>query len=159
LHKGTRNVGSGNTPWRKNDVRAHDGAALIEYKRTDKQSITIKLTDIEDLRRNALLEGREALFGIEIGGRDYLVVEAADYERQVQELQELQELRRLPTDHPIPRSIAGVTSLGVGQVPHPQGRPVLPGHGTAEQEGATGGPRPVHRPRRPRSVPDPGSLS
>lgn len=84
LHGGTRNAASGALPVRKNDVRVQH-EYLIEYKRTDKQSITIKLSDLEDVRRNALLEGRSALFGIEIGGRDYILAEAHIYEARMEE--------------------------------------------------------------------------
>ena len=80
LHGGRRNAGSGNTPWRKNDVRV-DRDYLIEYKRTDNKSISIKLEDLETLRTNALLEGREPLLGIEIGGRDWTLVESTEFER------------------------------------------------------------------------------
>ena len=80
LHGGTRNAGSGNQPLRKNDVRVGRDY-LIEYKTTmGKKQITIKLSDLEDVRRNAILEGREALFGIELGGRDYIICEAHIFE-------------------------------------------------------------------------------
>lgn len=113
LHGGSRNAGSGNTPWRKSDVRV-DRDYLIEYKRTDKKSITIKLEDLETNRTNALLEGRQPLFGIEIGGRDWVMVEAAEFERI--------------------RSGCARTGLVAGQVPGSRPGVVLPGDGTVEQE-------------------------
>jgi hypothetical protein len=79
LHGGERNAVSGALPFRKNDVRTP--TELVEYKRTDKKSITIKLADLEDVRTNAILSGRTALFGIEIGGRDYILAEAHVFEQ------------------------------------------------------------------------------
>lgn len=152
LHSGSQNVGSGNTPWRKNDVRGHDGASLIEYKRTSGKSITIKLADLEDVRKNALLEGRDALFGIEIGGRDYLLVEASDYEQQL----------RLISEHQYcgSKSVGdSATQLGDGEVPYPEGQPVLSRNGAGEQETAAGGQERLQGTRRIRRVPAAGGLS
>jgi len=80
LHTGRRNAGSGNHWQRKNDMRTDDGKELFEYKRTDGKSITIKATDLATLRRNALLEGRDPRFGIELDGHDYVLLPAGDYE-------------------------------------------------------------------------------
>lgn len=83
----------------------------IEYKRTDAQQITLKLDDIEANRRNALLRGEGPLFGIEIGGRDYLLVEAETYAEMKEQLR------------------AYATQLGEGEVLSAVQRPVLPGAG------------------------------
>lgn len=83
LHGGSRNAGSGNTPWRKNDVRL-DGGFLIEYKTTtgrNQSQITIRAKDTEDVWRNAILDGRDPAFGIEVGGRDWVMVPADVFER------------------------------------------------------------------------------
>ena len=80
LHGGSRNAGSGNTPWRKNDVRV-DNSYLIEYKRTDRKSITLHLLDLEELRTNALLESRTPVMGIEIGSRDWTLIPTDEFER------------------------------------------------------------------------------
>ena len=149
MHDGSLNVGSGNTPWRKNDVRAHGGRTLIEYKRTDRKSITIKLADIEDLRRNALLEGRDTLFGFEIGGRDYVIVEAADYEQQL----------RLIEDYRVRESPGAGARLGTGQVPPAGRRPVLSRAGTSEQGVADSSEGRVPGKRRVTRMPRPGGLS
>lgn len=76
-HGGRVQPGSGGGPRHKADVRT--ATHSIEYKRTDKKSIIIKLEDLEKVRMEALLEGRKPLFGIEIGGRGYLLVPEEDY--------------------------------------------------------------------------------
>lgn len=75
---GTVNPGSGSGWRRPQDVRA-DGL-LIENKRTGKKGITIKATDWEQLRRNALSTGRIPLMGIELDGVDYVMVRQSDWE-------------------------------------------------------------------------------
>lgn len=89
---------------------------LIEYKRTDKKSITIKLEDLEGNRTNALLEGRNPLFGIEIGGRDWVMVEADEFERI--------------------RSRCAGAELDAGALPGARPGVVLPDAGESEQEAA-----------------------
>lgn len=74
---GTLNAGSGNGN-RKNDVRQR-GEVLWEMKRTDAKTITIKATDLRDLRKNAALEGRLPVMHIELGGRRYVVIEEDDF--------------------------------------------------------------------------------
>jgi hypothetical protein len=69
--------GSGSGRFRKNDGRTDN--ELIEFKRTDKRSITIKAADLENLIRNALAEGRWPVFGLEVGGRNYVILEESDY--------------------------------------------------------------------------------
>lgn len=75
--------GSGSGVFRKNDGRTKN--ELIEFKRTDKRSITIKADDLENLITNALAEGRWPVFGIEVGGRNYVILEEADYHELVWE--------------------------------------------------------------------------
>lgn len=58
---------------RKHDVRSP--GVLWEMKRTGKKQITIKATDIESVRREAILEGRIPLLGFELNGRNYVIVE------------------------------------------------------------------------------------
>jgi len=48
-------------------------------KRTGKKSITIKLDDLESVRKEAILEGRTALLGFELGGRNYVIVEENEW--------------------------------------------------------------------------------
>jgi hypothetical protein len=120
------------------------GDSRIEYKRTDRQQITLKLDDIEANRRNALLRGEGPLFGIEIGGRDYLLVEADHYE-------DLKEQLR-----------AYAAQLGEGEVLPAVQRPVLPRAGSRYARAAQ--PREAGVQRQPRyrsgpAVPDPGGVS
>ena len=77
-HDGQLSSGSGNGWLRKNDVRT-DGI-LWEMKRTDRKSITLKDTDLEELRKNALLEGRMPAMHVEIGKRRYVVLTENDFE-------------------------------------------------------------------------------
>lgn len=77
---GTRNPGSGNGWSKKNDVRTE--TELIEYKcraREDAKSISIKVTDLRDVEKNSLLEGRRPLLGFDLGGRDYVILTVEDY--------------------------------------------------------------------------------
>lgn len=137
LHGGRQNAGSGNTPWRKNDVRV-DRDYLIEYKRTDKKSITIKLEDLETLRTNALLEGRQPLLGIEIGGRDWGMVEA----------DELQRLRDVEAEFERIRSRCAGAELGASAVSGSRPGTVLSAAGESEQEAASGSEGRLSRDRR-----------
>lgn len=139
LHGGRQNAGSGNTPWRKNDVRVDD-EFLIEYKRTDNNSIRIQGSDLEELRTNALLEGRTPLMGIELLGRDWTLIETAEFERR--------------------RSSGGTGSgLVAGQVPRRRPGDDVPPAGSGEQEDPQRRQSHLSRARRPRCVPDPGGVS
>jgi hypothetical protein len=59
---GSVNSGSGNGP-RKNDVRSDEWS--VEYKTTTAKSYSLKLADLEVAERQAILEHRSALFGID----------------------------------------------------------------------------------------------
>lgn len=94
LYGGRRQPGSGNGPVRKGDVKAP--SVLIENKRTDGASISIKATDLDKIRRQALSRGLVPLLGIEIGGRDYVLREAQDDRERDERIDELEaELARL----------------------------------------------------------------
>lgn len=69
--------GSGNGWVKKNDVRT--AGVLWEMKRTGKTQITIKLVDLEQLRKEACLEGRMPVFHIEIGKRRAVILLEDDY--------------------------------------------------------------------------------
>jgi len=75
---GALNGGSGSGWRRQNDVRSE--GKLHEAKRTDKKSIIIKLEDLEKVRRNALLEGTDPVFHIEIGNRRWVCIPEEDYD-------------------------------------------------------------------------------
>lgn len=64
---GKVNAGSGNSTGHKNDVRTpRDGTALsIEFKTTRAKSYSLKREDLLRAEREALLDGRSALFGVE----------------------------------------------------------------------------------------------
>lgn len=78
---GSTNAGSGNGWKRKADVRAggRDGV-LIEMKRTDKKQITLKLDDLEKVRREAYEDGRTPVMHIEIGKRRWVLIPEEDWE-------------------------------------------------------------------------------
>jgi hypothetical protein len=75
VYGGTVNAGSGNQN-RKNDVRCGD--ISIEFKRTDKLSYSLKREELRIAHKNAMLEGREMVFGVEIVNERYVVV-SEDY--------------------------------------------------------------------------------
>jgi Holliday junction resolvase len=77
---GSTNAGSGNGWKRKGDVRAggREGV-LIEMKRTDKKQITLKLDDLEKIRREAYAEGRSPVMHIEIGKRRWVLIPEEDW--------------------------------------------------------------------------------
>lgn len=84
LHGGKRRPGSG-APWSaKGDVRTDD--TLLEYKRTNGSRITITAVMLSKIRTEALSEGRRPLLGFEVAGRDYIIMEASDYEADQEEL-------------------------------------------------------------------------
>jgi hypothetical protein len=71
-----QSLGSGNGWRRKNDVREDE--YLWEMKRTDKRSISLKLDDLEGLRKNAWKDGRTPVFHVEIQDKRYIVLEEVD---------------------------------------------------------------------------------
>lgn len=75
--QGTVNAGSGNTWIRKNDVRSAEVSA--EFKYTSKKQYTLKLADLLLAEKYALLDGREALFGLEMGEREWAIIPMDDY--------------------------------------------------------------------------------
>lgn len=72
-YRGSRSVASGALWFAKNDVRTEH--LLIEAKRTDNVSqITLKADDLEELDRNAAVEGRAAMLIFDLNGREYCVL-------------------------------------------------------------------------------------
>lgn len=101
---GTRHAGSGNGS-RKADGRVNSGKwsdpehQLVEFKRTDKRQITIKADDLEKVFREALATGRTPVFGVQLGGRNYVLESEGDYREKldlIRELREQVEVRREP---------------------------------------------------------------
>lgn len=82
---GRRHTGSGAAWSRKADGSVNGAAwsdlnhAMVETKRTDKKSYSIKSAELEKLFDEAAMEGRVPLFGIELNGRDYILMETVDY--------------------------------------------------------------------------------
>lgn len=79
-HGGRRTPGSGNTPWRKGDVRGKIREFSFEYKRTDKQQIVIKASVWREQFTQATLDSRTPALGIEVGGYDLVLLSADDFE-------------------------------------------------------------------------------
>jgi hypothetical protein len=83
-HGGVRQPGSGNTWSRKGDVtvpRSSDDGPdyLFEHKYTDKQSYSLKATDLENHEEHAVMEGRVGVFVIELNGRNWYVLSEVDF--------------------------------------------------------------------------------
>jgi hypothetical protein len=69
---GKTTIGSGNGWTQKNDVRTK--TISMELKFTDKKSFSLKLEDLLIAERHALLDGRESLFGVRMGSRDWWIL-------------------------------------------------------------------------------------
>lgn len=74
---GQTTPGSGNTWARKNDVRSPDKS--FEMKYTGKKQYTLKASELEEGERHALIDGRDFVFGIEMNGRNWIVLSEDDY--------------------------------------------------------------------------------
>lgn len=75
---GRRAPGSGNGTWVKNDVRTDD--VSWELKTTSKSQYILKHDDLIKAEKHALIDGREMRFGIEMCGRDWVVMSKEDYD-------------------------------------------------------------------------------
>jgi hypothetical protein len=75
---GRRTPGSGNQWARKNDVRTETHS--FELKTTGKGQYTLKAKELEEGERNALLDGRDFVFGIEMNGRNWIVLAEEDFD-------------------------------------------------------------------------------
>ena len=69
---GRRTTGSGNGWVQKNDVRTPTHSMELKY--TDKKSFSLKLADLLLAEQYAILDGREMLFGISMGGQVYWIL-------------------------------------------------------------------------------------
>lgn len=69
---GKVNPGSGNGWVHKNDVR--NNAYSFECKTTEKNQFTLRLSDLINAEKHAVLSGREMVFVVEIGGRNWMVI-------------------------------------------------------------------------------------
>jgi hypothetical protein len=70
--------GSGSGWKRRQDVRSVK--FLWEMKRTDnKKSISLKMDDLSQLRKNALMDGRVGVMHVEIGDKRFIVLSEDDF--------------------------------------------------------------------------------
>jgi hypothetical protein len=77
-YKGSRNAGSGAGWMRKNDVRTDK--LLIENKFTDNvKGYSVKVKDMNELRKQALMEDRIPVLQIEIGGVRFITMYEDDF--------------------------------------------------------------------------------
>lgn len=74
---GTVNAGSGNGWMRKNDVRTPTYS--VEYKTTAAKQFTLKNTELIQAERHAILDGRRMAFGVEMCGRNWMVISEEDF--------------------------------------------------------------------------------
>lgn len=75
---GRRTPGSGNGWALKNDVRT--ATHSFELKTTGKGQYTLKAKELEEGERHALLDGRDFVFGVEMNGRNWIVLSEEDFE-------------------------------------------------------------------------------
>lgn len=71
-YDGKVSPGSGNGWIHKNDVR--NDTFSFEAKTTEKRQYILKLDDLKLAEQHALLSGREMVFAIEMGGRNWMVL-------------------------------------------------------------------------------------
>lgn len=76
-YRGSRSIGSGAGPTRKNDVRNAD--LLIENKTTAAKQYILKAAELELLRCNAIVEGRLPVLQLDLGGRSYVLLLESDF--------------------------------------------------------------------------------
>jgi len=77
-YKGSRNAGSGAGWLRKNDVRTN--SLLIENKFTNNvKQYSIKVKDMSELRKQALMENRIPVLQVEIGGIHFITMYEDDF--------------------------------------------------------------------------------
>lgn len=74
---GQVNKGSGSGWVHKNDARSE--RFLVENKRTSNKQITIKAQTLEELRKQAILDGRAPVLHVEIGTRRCVILLEDDY--------------------------------------------------------------------------------
>lgn len=85
-HGGRLQAGSGSGPYQKGDVRSDTEMHEMKTVLHGKKQITVKASDLRELERDALIEGRRPVFGIRVDGRDYVILDANDYEEMRQTL-------------------------------------------------------------------------
>ena len=86
---GRTTPGSGNTPWAKNDMRTETES--WEYKVTSAKSYALKDSELCDAESNALLDGRDFRFGLQMCGRHWVLMSEEDYDVRNDEVQSLKD--------------------------------------------------------------------
>lgn len=66
----------------KGDVKGDD--YLIQLKYTDKQSFTLKQSDLEKAIREAISEGKEPMFVVSFGGIEYYIFTENQYKEYIE---------------------------------------------------------------------------
>jgi len=74
---GKRTAASGAFWSRKGDVRTQD--LLVEHKWTGKKSFTVKSEVLEKIITEAIMDGRVAVLGFHLNGRNYVILEEEDF--------------------------------------------------------------------------------
>ena len=80
-YRGSRNVMSGAGWSKKADVRTD--TFLVEAKTTERASYSLKLSELREVRKQAILDDRVPLFMIEIQGHNYVVMEDDDFQEMI----------------------------------------------------------------------------
>lgn len=76
-YRGSRNMMSGAGWVRKADVRSDD--MLIEAKTTAAKSYSLKLSELRELRKQAIMDDRMPVFIVDIQGHRYVVLDENDW--------------------------------------------------------------------------------
>lgn len=74
---GQRTAASGAFWSRKGDVRTQD--LLIEHKWTGKKSFSVQSAVLEKIFTEAIMDGRTAVLGFHLNGRNYVILEEEDF--------------------------------------------------------------------------------
>lgn len=85
---GSRTAASGAFWSRKGDVRNDD--LLIEHKFTGNKSFSLKAEALVKIFNEAVMAGRMPVFGIALGGRNYVILEEDDFIEMYEKTKDLQ---------------------------------------------------------------------
>jgi len=74
---GSTTAASGAFWSRKGDVRSDD--LLIEHKFTGKKQFTLKADVLKKITEEAIMDGRMAVLGVHLDGKDYVILDENDF--------------------------------------------------------------------------------
>lgn len=74
---GSTTAASGAFWSRKGDVRSDD--LLIEHKWTGKKQFTLKADVLKKITEEAIMDGRMAVLGVHLDGKDYVIMDENDF--------------------------------------------------------------------------------